>query len=201
VTLLHHLREVLTRDGSNAALRGDWDFEHGVERIARELTPAAVLIPIIDRAEPTVLLTRRTDTLRRHAGQVAFPGGRIDPEDAGPVEAALREAHEEVALPPAQVEVIGTTDAYETGTGYRITPVVGVVPPDLPLVPCEAEVAAVFEAPLAHLLDPANHQLREAEWQGRMRHYYAIEWETHFIWGATAGIIVNLSHRLAREAA
>jgi 8-oxo-dGTP pyrophosphatase MutT (NUDIX family) len=200
VSLLDRLEALLGGDGG-ATLRGDWDFEFGTEPPTRELTPAAVLIPIIDRSQPTVLLTRRTDTLRRHAGQVAFPGGRIDPEDESPVAAALREAHEEVALPPDRVRVIGATDRYETGTGYRITPVVGVVPPDLPLVPCEAEVAAVFEAPLAYLLDPANHQLHEAAWQGRMRRYYAIEWETHHIWGATAGIIVNLSRRLAQVAA
>ena len=201
MTLIERLREVVAQGGGIASLRGDWDLTQGAGRVERVLTPAAVLVPIIDRAEPTVLLTRRTDTLRRHAGQVAFPGGRIDPEDGGPVEAALREAHEEVALPPGKVEVIGSTDPYETGTGYHIVPVIGIVPPDLPLVPHEAEVAAVFEAPLAHLLDPANHQLREAEWQGRMRRYYAIEWETHFIWGATAGIIVNLSRRMMRKAA
>jgi len=200
MTLLERIDAVVRGGGAGAPLRGDWDFEFGAERPGRDLKPAAVLIPIVDRAEPTLLLTRRTDTLRRHAGQVAFPGGRIDPEDADAIAAALREAHEEVALPAAQVRVIGTTDLYETGTGYRITPVVGVVPPDLPLVPAEAEVAAVFEAPLAYLLDPANHRLHEAEWQGRMRRYYAIEWETHYIWGATAGIIVNLSRRLARQA-
>lgn len=177
-------------------LHGDWDFDFGTER-AGALTPAAVLIPIIDRTEPTVLLTRRTDHLRRHAGQVAFPGGRIDPEDTGPVAAALREAHEEVALRPEAVRVIGIADDYETGTGYRITPVVGLIPPDLPLVPHEAEVAALFEVPLAHLLDAANHQQRQGEWRGKQRRYYAIAFESHEIWGATAGIIVNLARRIA----
>jgi 8-oxo-dGTP pyrophosphatase MutT (NUDIX family) len=201
MSLLDRIRAAVGAPDTRPALRGDWDFEHGTEPSDRALTPAAVLIPIIDRADPTVLFTRRTDTLRRHAGQVAFPGGRIDPEDDGPVTAALREAHEEIALPPADVRVLGTLDAYETGTGYRITPVIGLVTPDLPLVPCEAEVAAIFETPLAHLLDPANHQVREAEWQGRLRRYYAIDWETHHIWGATAGMIVNLTRRLARETA
>lgn len=201
MTLLDRIREAVGAPDEPPALRGDWDFDSGMGPSGRALTPAAVLIPIINRAEPTVLFTRRTDTLRRHAGQVAFPGGRIDPDDEGPVAAALREAHEEIALPPAEVRVLGTLDRYETGTGYAITPVVGLVPPDLPLVPCEAEVAAIFETPLAHLLDPANHQLREAEWQGRLRRYYAIDWETHHIWGATAAIIVNLSRRLTREAA
>ena len=201
MTLLERIREVVGIPDHKPVLRGDWDFVPGTVPPGHALTPAAVLIPIIDREEPTVLFTRRTDTLRRHAGQVAFPGGRIDPEDDGPVAAALREAHEEIALPPAEVEVLGTLDTYETGTGYSITPVVGLVTPDLPLVPCEAEVAALFETPLAHLLDPANHQLLEAEWQGRLRRYYAIDWETHHIWGATAGIIVNLTRRLTSEVA
>lgn len=194
MSLIARLRASLAAPAG--VLGGDWDFDIGTARSGPALTPAAVLVPVIARREPTLLLTRRTDTLRRHAGQVAFPGGRIDPEDADAVAAALREAHEEVALPPEKVEVIGTADPYETGTGYHITPVIGLVPPDLPLVPHEAEVAAVFEAPLAYLLDPANHQLREAEWQGRLRRYYAIDWETHEIWGATAGMIVNLSRRL-----
>ena len=199
VITAHPLIEALRRslDGpADTALRGDWDFTTGSEA-PRDLTPAAVLIPIILHAEPTVLLTRRTDTLRRHPGQVAFPGGRVDPEDDGPVAAALREAHEEVALHPDHVEVLGITDSYETGTGYRIVPVVGLLPPDLPLVPAEAEVAALFEVPLAHLLDAANHRLEQAEWQGRLRSYYQIDWETHRIWGATAGIIVNLARRMA----
>ena len=136
MTLIARLTAAL--DSPPGPLRGDWDFESGVDR-AETLTPAAVLIPVIDRPEPTVLLTRRTDTMRRHAGQIAFPGGRADPEDSGPVATALREAEEEVALPPVRVRVIGISDTYETGTGYSITPVVGIVPPDLPLVPHEIE--------------------------------------------------------------
>lgn len=206
MTLLDRIRAAVSAPAEAApvesgAVRGDWDFRHGASPATQDLTPAAVLIPIVDRTEPTMLFTRRTDTLRRHAGQVAFPGGRIDPDDRDAVAAALREAHEEIALSPHHVQVIGTLDRYETGTGYSITPVVGIVPPDLPLVPFEAEVAALFETPLAHILDPANHQLHEAEWQGQRRSYYAIDWETHHIWGATAAIIVNLTRRLAREAA
>lgn len=200
MTLIDRVRAAIAAPGAGP-LRGDWDFVDGTQREGLTLTPAAVLIPIVERAEPTVMLTRRTDTLRRHAGQVAFPGGRADPEDAGPVETALREAHEEVALPPHEVEVLGVVDRYETGTGYSITPVVGLIAPDLPLVPCEAEVAALFEVPLAHLLDPANHQLLSAELGGRQRSYYAIDWATQHIWGATAGIIVNLARRLTRAAA
>lgn len=160
------------------------------------VTPAAVLIAVTDRAEPGVILTQRTETLRRHAGQIAFPGGRIDPEDNGPVAAALREAEEEIALPPERVRVIGTADRYRTMTGYQVTPVVGVVPPDLPLVPAEAEVAAVFEVPLAFLLDPANQRAAQAELRGTVRHYYEILWGERRIWGATAAMLVNLSRRL-----
>lgn len=161
------------------------------------LVPAAVLIAITDRAEPGVILTQRTETLRAHAGQVAFPGGRIDPTDAGPVAAALREAEEEVAMPTAAVRTVGIATRYRTGTGFQITPVVGVIPPDLPLRPHEAEVASVFEVPLAFLLDPANHREVQADWQGRVRHFHEILWQDRRIWGATAAIILNLSRRLA----
>ncbi len=160
------------------------------------LTAAAVLVPITDRADPGVILTQRTTTMRRHPGQVAFPGGRIDPEDDGPVDAALREAEEEIALARRHVTIIGAADRYRTVTGYEVTPILGVVPPDLVLVPSEAEVAHVFEVPLAFILDPANHIRASAEWQGQQRRYYEINWEGHRIWGATAAMIVNLSRRL-----
>jgi 8-oxo-dGTP pyrophosphatase MutT (NUDIX family) len=162
----------------------------------RPVTPAAVLVPVVDRAEPTVILTLRTDTVRSHAGQVSFPGGRIDPHDAGPVEAALREAEEEIGLPAAEVEVIGTADPYRTITGYQVIPVVGVVPPDLPLTPQPSEVAAIFEAPLRYLLDERHQQVRTVQWRGAERTYFEIEWQGRRIWGATAAMIVNLSRRL-----
>ena len=158
-------------------------------------TPAAVLVAITDRPEPGVILTVRRENLRTHAGQVAFPGGRIDPgEDA--IEAALREAHEEILLDPSAVDVVGAIEPYRTVTGYLVTPVLGVIPPDLPLEAQEVEVGDWFEAPLAHLLDPANQQRRSALFQGRERHYYEILWEDRRIWGATAAMIVNLSRRL-----
>ena len=161
-----------------------------------DLTPAAVLVAVTDRARPGVLLTQRTDTLRHHAGQIAFPGGRLDAgEDA--VAAALREAQEEIALPPSQVQVIGPVDRYRTVTGYTVTPVLAAVPADLPFVASEAEVASVFEVPLDFLLDPANQVAASAEWRGRTRHYYEIHWQDRRIWGATAAMIVNLSRRLA----
>jgi 8-oxo-dGTP pyrophosphatase MutT (NUDIX family) len=159
--------------------------------------PAAVLVAIVDRSEPTVILTERPKFMRRHPGQISFPGGRIDPGDRGPVEAALREAEEEIGLPRDSVEVIGTADLYRTVTGYEVTPVVGVVPPDLPLRAHPGEVASVFEAPLHYLLDPARQLVRTAEWQGRERCYFEIEWEGRRIWGATAAMLVNLGRRLA----
>lgn len=163
------------------------------------LTAAAVLVPITDRPRPGVILTQRTETLRKHAGQVAFPGGRIDPGE-DPITAALREAFEEIALPPDAVEVIGISDRYRTGTGFSITPVIGIVPPDLSLTPSKAEVASVFEVPLDFLLDSANHRSASTMWQGQERFYYEMLWEERRIWGATAGMIVNLARRLAAAA-
>ncbi|HEY0116687.1 MAG TPA: CoA pyrophosphatase, partial [Allosphingosinicella sp.] len=142
------------------------------------------------------ILTLRPDTMRKHPGQISFPGGRIDPGDHGPVAAALREAEEEIGLRPDQVEVVGIADRYRTITGFEVTPVVGVLPPDLPLAAHPGEVAAMFEVPLGYLLDPDNQVEREVEWKGRARSYYQIEWEGRRIWGATAAMIVNLSRRL-----
>jgi len=160
------------------------------------LMPAAVLIAVIDAPEPRVLLTMRREDMRRHAGQVAFPGGRIDPDDAGPVEAALREAWEEVALPPGKVEIVGTARPYITHSSFHITPVIGVIPDGLALAPHEDEVAALFEVPMEHLFSTANHLQRSSE-AFKGRHYYEIDWPDYRIWGVTAGIIVDLAPRLA----
>jgi len=157
---------------------------------------AAVLVPVTNRDDPGVILTRRTDTLKRHPGQVAFPGGRVDPGDADLAAAALREANEEIGLDPALVDVVGLADRYRTVTGFQVTPVIGVVPPGLAYERREAEVADIFEVPLAFQLDTANHVEASVEWQGRERHYYEIMWGDFRIWGATAAMIVNLSRRL-----
>jgi 8-oxo-dGTP pyrophosphatase MutT (NUDIX family) len=158
---------------------------------------AAVLIPITDRAEPGVILTQRPTWLRSHAGQVAFPGGKVDDSDENSIFAALREAEEELNIPPARVEVLGVADTYYSGSGYSIAPVVGIIPPDLKLQPNPQEVEDWFEVPLAFLLDPANSIKKEANWNGQQRSYYDMQWGERRIWGVTAGIIANLVRRLA----
>ena len=157
--------------------------------------PEVLGLLVAARDEPGVLLTVRREHLRTHAGQIAFPGGRVEPDEDA-VSAALREAHEEILLDPAAVDLVGTLDPYRTVTGYIVTPVIGVIPPDLPLEPHEHEVAELFEAPLAFLLDRSNQLRRSALFQGRERHYYEILWNGRRIWGATAAMIVNLSRRL-----
>jgi 8-oxo-dGTP pyrophosphatase MutT (NUDIX family) len=158
-------------------------------------TAAAVLIAVTERAEPGVLLTQRPRSMRDHPGQVAFPGGKLDPgEDA--IAAALREAYEELALPPDKVRVIGTGDIYHTGTGFEVTPVLATVPPDLQLVPSPSEVEAWFEAPLRLLLAPDSWSEHEVMWKGAMRRYYELDYEGFRIWGVTAAIILNLARRI-----
>lgn len=195
--LADRLRQALEESGRGEVILLDGD-DRGVP-FAGEATllPAAVLMAVTDRPEPGVLLTVRNSELRKHAGQVAFPGGRIDPDDHGPVAAALREAEEEIGLPTANVEVVGVTDRYRTITGYDVTPVIGVVPPDLALTPHAAEVAALFEVPLAVLLEPSGFTEKWIESQGRRRRYLEMMWKEHRIWGATAAMIVNIGRRLA----
>lgn len=160
------------------------------------LVPAAVLVGIVTGPRPGVLLTKRTSTLRRHAGQVAFPGGRIDPDDGSPERAALREAQEEIGLDPAHPEVIGRMGEYVTGTGYRVTPVVALLRPGFVTVPSPAEVEAVFTLDMATLLDPGAPMRRSAEYLGKTRHYWVWPHPEHEIWGATAAILVRLAERL-----
>jgi 8-oxo-dGTP pyrophosphatase MutT (NUDIX family) len=161
------------------------------------LRPAAVLMPIVERSEPSVLFTRRTEHLPSHAGQICFPGGRYHADDKTLIRTALREMEEEIGLPPEAVEVAGFLDSYETlNTGFAILPVVGFLGADFMLSINPQEVAEVFEAPLAYILDPTNHARRSVEREGVMREFYAIDYGAHTIWGATAAMIVNLSERL-----
>lgn len=199
--LRQRLNERLALGGSShAPKRGDFDLnprmreEHSPERVLR---PAAVLIPIVERrAGLSVLFTRRADHLARHAGQVSFPGGRVGDEDEDAVAAALRETEEEVGLARSFVEVRGELDRYETGTGFAIQPFVALVRDGFELTIDASEVAEAFEVPFAFLMDQRNHKQETATWQGRERRYYAMQYERHYIWGATAGILVNLYERL-----
>lgn len=190
MTLAHRLRMALSEPASLPPLAGDLP-----ELRADANVPAAVLIAVTDRPEPGLILTVRRENLRTHAGQVAFPGGRLERGESA-VAAALREAHEEILLDPNSVEIVGEIEEYRTVTGFVVTPALGVIPPDLPLEPHEDEVADWFEAPLAFLLDPANQRKRNALFDGRTRHYYEILWDGRRIWGATAAMIINVSRRL-----
>ena len=185
-------------------------FERGHERDIPDLlsdarfaqagrtADAAVLIAVTDKSEPGVILTQRPRDMRDHPGQVAFPGGKIDPGENA-IAAALREAEEEIALPSRHVRVIGTTDRYQTGTGFNVTPVLGVVPPDLDLSPNPTEVEAWFEAPLKLLLEREHWSTQEVFWRGETRRYLELHYEGFRIWGVTAAIIANLARRIAAD--
>lgn len=167
-----------------------------------ELTPAAVLFPIVQRAGGhTVLLTQRTAHLRDHGGQISFPGGRVEAGDPSPVHTALRETEEEIGLTRDHVEILGFLPEYHTGTGFRVTPVVALLTPPFELAPDPFEVAEVFEVPLAFLLDPANHKRHSLHYRGALRHFFAMPYGDYFIWGATAGMIRSLCDRLDLQAA
>ncbi len=161
--------------------------------------PAAVLVPILKRDPLTMLLTVRTEHLSSHAGQIAFPGGKMDAEDRTPIHTALREAEEEIGLDGRHIEPLGYLDSYRTGTGFRIMPVVAMVNLDFKLELNPGEVADVFEVPLPFLMDPLNHQRHKREWRGRERHFYAMPYGERYIWGATAGIIKNMHERFFRS--
>jgi 8-oxo-dGTP pyrophosphatase MutT (NUDIX family) len=184
-------------DHAAQAVRGDLDLDPAAwERAGVKATrPAAVLIPVVDRAEPAVLLTLRTE-LPNHPGQIAFPGGKIDPGDMTPASAALREAEEEIGLSPTLIEPIGYLDLYLTFSGFRILPTLARVSPEYALTLCEAEVADAFEVPLAFLMDEANHALHTRDWKGIERKYYAMPYGERYIWGVTAGILRNLYERI-----
>ncbi|MGJ5090597.1 CoA pyrophosphatase [Bradyrhizobium oligotrophicum] len=179
---------------------GDSGTDRMLEIISREqpIRPAAVLIPVVDHPEPTVLLTQRSPNLSSHAGQIAFPGGKIDVTDASPLDAALREAEEEVGLDRSFVDPIGYLDVYGTAFGFRILPTVARVRPGFTLKINAGEVDDAFEVPLAFLMDPANHQLHSKEFRGMERSYYAMPFAERYIWGATAGILRVLYERICR---
>ncbi|CAL60826.1 putative NUDIX hydrolase [Herminiimonas arsenicoxydans] len=178
-----------------------WSPEIRVERLVRQLNrplmDAAVLLPIVMRDPgPTLLLTQRTAHLHDHAGQISFPGGRVEPGDGSPIETALRETEEEVGLARRHIDVIGALPDYHTGTGFRVTPVVGIVQPPFDVHPDTFEVAEIFEVPLAFLMNGAHHQRRTAQFETGSRTFYVMPYERHFIWGATAGMLRNLFHFL-----
>lgn len=190
MSLADQLRGALRRAPASSPLEGDLPDEP-----MQATVPAAVLIGVTRREEPGLILTVRREHMRTHAGQVAFPGGRIDPGESATA-AALREAWEELGLQPETADIVGEVDPYQTVTGYVVTPVLAVIEPDQPLSPHEHEVADWFEAPLAFVLDAKNQQLKSALFRGRERHYYEIVWNDRRIWGATAAMLVNLSRRL-----
>jgi len=177
---------------------GDHGTDRMLEIIAREqpVRPAAVLIPVVDHPQPTVLLTQRAAHLNEHAGQISFPGGKIDAIDASPLDAALREADEEIGLRREFIEPLGYLDLYGTGFGFRILPTVARVKPGFSLKINESEVDDAFEVPLAFLMDPANHQIHSKEFRGMERAYYAMPFAERYIWGATAGILRMLYERI-----
>jgi 8-oxo-dGTP pyrophosphatase MutT (NUDIX family) len=185
-------RRLASRSQPEFAVYGD----DGTEGRAAASTPAAVLIPVVSHPEPTVLFTQRTTHLKSHAGQVSFPGGRVEPGDASAEFTALREAQEEIGLAPDRVEILARLPDYRTRTGFRVTPVIGLVAPPLELAPDPREVESVFEVPLAFLLDPGNHQRRTREFQGMTVGFYVLEYQDRVIWGATAGMLVNLYRML-----
>jgi 8-oxo-dGTP pyrophosphatase MutT (NUDIX family) len=178
--------------------RGDHDADPVMEKIAavRPIKPAAVLVPIIDHPQPTVLLTQRAQHLPNHAGQVSFPGGKMEKADATPLESALRETDEEIGLDRKFIEPLGYLDVYMTTLGYRIVPTIARVKPGFTLKLSPVEVDESFEVPLAFLMDQANVQRHSRDWQGITRHYYAITFGERYIWGVTAGILRNLHDRI-----
>ena len=179
----------------------DWDLNPEFKddlRLMAPPRPAAVLVPIVVREQLTVLLTQRSHEMPSHPGQISFPGGKMDPCDATPVDCALREAHEEIGLEADRIEPLGFLDSYRTGTGFQISPVVAFVTPGFTPVLDPREVLEVFEVPLAFLMDETNHQQDSREWRGKRRAFYAMPYQGRYIWGATAGMLRNMYTRLFR---
>jgi len=198
------VEELRRRFAAAAPAAGTLYGDEGTRPGRETLTPASVLIPIVGRGAAggsglTVIFTRRAAHLKDHSGQVSFPGGRVATRDPSPEATALRESHEEIGLDAARVEILGRLPEYHTRTGYRITPVVGVVAPPFELRADLSEVEEIFEVPLAFLLDPANHRRESLEWQGELRWFFAMNYSGRTIWGATAGMLVNLYRHLAHS--
>lgn len=192
---IHALKGLLS-DVRHDRKYADWS---GLEHAGTH-TPAAVLVPVVAHArELSILLTKRTAHLHHHPGQISFPGGRVEESDSSPVDTALRETEEEIGLYSRHVELLGALPDYFTGTGFRITPVVGLVHPPFELKLDAFEVAEAFEVPLSHFLDPANHQRHSMVHEGRLRYYHAMPYKDYYIWGATAGILMSLYHVLHGE--
>jgi len=169
-----------------------------IEEMTKDLRLAAVLVPLVEHAdEPSILLTRRADHLEKHSGQVAFPGGKVEDSDATPIAAALRETEEEIGLDPSHIEIAGVLDTYQTGTGFLILPVVGFVKPGFTLTPDKNEVADVFEVPAHIALSTQNWKTDSGEWKGRMWNFYSMDYQGYNIWGATAGMLMHMSRRIA----
>lgn len=172
--------------------------EAEIAEMTKDLRLAAVLVPLVEHAEePSILLTRRADHLDKHSGQVAFPGGKVEESDASPIATALREAEEEIGLDPDYVEVAGVLDTYQTGTGFLILPVVGFVRPGFSLTPDANEVADIFEVPASIALTEASYKTDSGEWKGRMWNFYSMDYQGYNIWGATAGMLMHISRRIA----